>query len=288
MLGESGSRVPQKAIEELSVILDAEQHLINPYLFQKWAYDNIQPTAYEIASNEKIDDIIKNSSQGSFPSLNKQKDLDVLQKFFAATWASKIYTYLVQELDRANVIFYEGFESGDLSRWDLTGDQDNISLDTQRTVNGRYALKLQTDEQYTPVQASIDSVIYFPEKMHFQWNAWLPSTEKECAQCHISFTFFGIRLVYKCSESLGTIIFQTEQKELGSTIQSNQWHLFDIFYDIEKQLIDVFIDNKIIWERIPLDSTEITALKTDHISLSYSDFLGIPAWIDEIKISYFN
>lgn len=286
--GESDSKIPQKAIEELLVILDAELHLINPYLFQKWAYDNIQPQAYEIASNEKIQDIIENWSRGSSLFLKEQKDFGFIDNFIAATWAWKIYTHLVQELDRANLIFYEGFESGDLSRWDLTGNQDNISLDSQRKVKGRYSLKLQTDEQFNPVQSSMDSFTYVPLKIHIQWNAWLPSTEKECAQCHISFAFFGIRLVFKCSGSLGKIIFATEQKVLESEIQTNQWHLFEIIYDYEEKFISVFIDDKIIWERIPLKTDEITLRKIDHISIAYSDFFGIPTWIDEIKISYFN
>jgi len=262
--------------------------LLNPYLFQKWSYDNIQPTASQIASNEKIQDIIKNWTQGSSPALKEQKDFGFLENFFAATWAWKIYTHLAAELDRANLIFYDGFESGDLSRWNLTGDLDNISLDSQKKAKGRYSLKLQTDGQYNPLQCSMDSLAYFPLKIHIRWNAWLPSTEKECTQCHISFEFFGIRLVYRCSESLGKIIFATEQKELESEIQSNQWHLFEIICDFEKKLLDVFIDKNIIWERIPLETTELTPIKIDHFSIACSEFFGIPTWIDEIKISYFN
>jgi len=285
---ESGSKIPHNVIEELLVILDAELHLINPYLFQKWAYDNIQPQAYEIASNEKIQEIIENWAQNSSFTLKEQKDFGFIQNFIAATWAWKIYTHLVQELDRANLIFYEGFESGDLSRWDLTGTKNNISLDSQRKVKGRYSLKLRTDEKYTPVQTTLNSLPYFPLKIRIQWQAWLPSIEKECVQCHISFDFFGIRLVYKCSNSLGTIVFATEQKVLENKIQPNQWHLFDIIYDYEKKFLDVFIDNEIIWERIPIEIVEISSARIDHISIGYSDFFGIPAWIDEIKISYVN
>ncbi len=286
--GEFDSRIPQKAIEELLVMLDAELQLINPYLFQKWASDNVQPQAYEIASNEKIQDIIENWSQRSSLILKEQKDFGFLQNFFAATWAWKIYTHLIQELERSNLIFYEGFESGDLTRWDMTGAKDNISLDSEKKAQGEYSLKFRTNNQYNPVQSTIFSTSYSPSKIHIQWKVWLSSTEKECAQCTMNFEFFGTRMVLSSSRNLIKFAYATDRDRKEIEIQSDVWHLFEIICNYEEDLMDVFVDGETIWERMSIKTEESAQIQKNRISISYSDFFGIPAWIDEIKISYIN
>jgi len=284
--GEFSSIISQKAIEELSEILDSKLHLINPYLFQKWASDNVQPQAYEIASNEKIQDIIENWSHRSSLILEEQKDFGFLHKFIAATWTWKIYTHLIQELDRANLIFYEGFESGDLSRWDMTGAKDNISLDSQKKAHGEYSLKLHTNNHYNPVQSTIFSTSYLPSKIHIQWQVWLSSIEKECAQCSMSFKFLGTRTVLSSSRNLINFVYAADRDRKEIEIQPDVWHLFEIICNYEEGLMDVFVDGETIWERMSIKTEESAQIQKNRISISYSDFFGIPAWIDEIKISY--
>jgi len=283
---ESGNQNPDFEVSELFPVLDKEIPEIRPFLFQQWAADNFQPEAADILPETKIEEKLKEWNNNSFSTSQTNEFLAVVHKLMASYLAWKVYNNLAIDFEQANLIFYEGFESGDLSQWQKTGGEDNISVDSERKAKGSHALKLLTNENVNPVILIRDQIQFYPSKIHIEWYAWLPSIDRECAECSFCLKILGNICFYK--SNLGQNQFMCRTNNLWKTfeLEPNRWCRFEVFCDYDMWLYDVFIDGKEIWKKMPFEDKKKVINALNKINVSYMGFFNQPAWVDEIKISY--
>ena len=277
---------PKLDVYSLLALLDEAVLEIRPFLFQQWAVDYIQPEIEDMMTDEKIDELQKkwdDNNSGIYSDNNFKLGFRNLAASYLA-WT--IYANLAAEIEQANLIFYEGFESGDLSRWQKIGGEDSISIDTQRKAKGIRALKLKTNDNHNPVILLSSEMHFYPSKILTEFYVWAPKTEKECSKCALAFHIFGIEFSLASNLGQNWVEKWAGDRMIKTEIEPEQWHRFEFICDYENWIYEISIDGKQVSRR---KLTGIERRLVHERKTVYIDMLGFqnqPAWVDEIKVSY--
>jgi len=271
-------------LDKLYSLLDDEVYLIRPFIFQKLSAENAQANLEDISSTEKVFKIIQKWNKEYASILKDKKVFNPIKELMTACWAWKSYTRLAVAADKVNLIFYDGFESDNLSEWKTMGIHGYVRTDSEKKAKGKQCLTLHNDGHSYNVVLCKESIYYIPIKIRRDWWAWLPASK---IHCQFTFKICGIDCWWASHKYEHYFVFQGKEKIYKKALLPNHWYYFSVITDFQKELSDVFINNRIVFKNIPL-LKYVNKVKVPLYDIQISGFYFEPntGWIDEIKISY--
>ena len=273
-----------RVIPELYAALDEEMIKISIFPYQQFSADNKMPLSESILSDQEINRILDRCYKGGETaaiSKSLRADLINLMNLYLGAQA---YEQLVSGLEDANVVFSEDFESGNLGRWNISGKQDEIRIDSQRKAQGRHSLKIQTFDDNHNCLIGVTGLHINDERLAIEWKVWLPFMENDS---DFQFRMLGMLCYWRKKEGKHYLYFTGFKKNSIAEKKPGQWYHIRLIRDPMNQTYSVFINGDLHFTNISFKIYE-PGQNINHKSIHFTGFFYSKnsAWIDDIKVSY--
>ncbi|MFQ6070213.1 MAG: hypothetical protein ACE5LC_06785 [Candidatus Aminicenantales bacterium] len=262
-------------------LLDDEIIRIKPLLFQEYASKNARIYLEILIPYERLIKLLHQWSKKYISLLNNEKCFRALKELSAAYIAWKAYENLVSSLDEVNLIFYEGFERGDLAAWKIGGEPGTVRIDSTRKVQGKYSLRFHTSQPGYVSQLLKNDIDFQQTKIRVELYVWLPSGK---SYSELIFRICGIECFWQSQATQNTLVFRGEKTYRKYSLLPDRWHNINFFIDYVEKHYDVFINGSEIFKNIPFVLEREIPVHAIQIIGFYDE--GNTAWLDDIRISY--